>query len=42
MLVANLQFGNPGDGLYRDHLATPAGRPNCNPQPATRTRRSIS
>lgn len=42
MLVANLQFGNPGDGLYRDRLATPAGRPTCEPQPGTRTRRSIS
>jgi hypothetical protein len=27
--------------LYRDRLATPAGRPNCNPQPGTRQRRII-
>jgi hypothetical protein len=42
MLVANLRFGDPGDGVYRDRLATPAGRPSCDPQPTTRTRRSIS
>jgi hypothetical protein len=37
----DLRFGNPGDLLYRDRLATVAGRPNCQPQPGTRTRRPI-
>jgi hypothetical protein len=37
----NLRFGNPGDGDYRDRLATPAGRPTCSPQPGSRTRRTI-
>ena len=41
LLPQDLHFGNPGDLLYRDRLATPAGRPNCNPQPATRQRRVI-
>lgn len=41
LLPTNLRFGNPGDGQYRDRLATPAGRPNCAPQPGTRTRRAI-
>lgn len=41
LLPVNLRFGNPGDGDYRDRLATPAGRPNCDPQPATRTRRAV-
>jgi hypothetical protein len=38
LLSQDLRFGNPGDLLYRDRLATPAGRPNCNPQPATNQR----
>lgn len=42
LLPINLRFGNPGDGVYRDRLCTVAGRPNCNPQPSTRQRRSIS
>jgi hypothetical protein len=42
LLPTNMRFGNSGDGDYRDHLATPAGRPNCNPQPGTRTRRSVA
>jgi hypothetical protein len=41
MLPVNLRFGNVGDGLYRDRLATPAGRPNCAPQTSTRQRRTI-
>ena len=42
LLPINLQFGNPGDLTYRDRLATPLGRPTCNPQPGTRTRRVVS
>jgi hypothetical protein len=42
LLPVNIRFGNTGDGDYRDRLATPAGRSNCNPQPATRQRRSVS
>jgi hypothetical protein len=42
LLPVNLQFGNPGDGVYRDRLCTAAGRPNCNPQPGTRARRAVS
>jgi hypothetical protein len=41
LLPQDLKFGNPGDLLYRDRLATPAGRPNCNPQPGTRQRRMV-
>jgi len=41
MLPVNLVFGAIGAGLYRDRLCTPAGRPNCNPAPATRTRRLV-
>ena len=41
LLPQDLRFGNPGDLLYRDRLATPAGRPNCNPQPATRQHRVV-
>jgi len=41
LLPQDLRFGNPGDLVYRDRLATPAGRPNCNPQPATRQRRLV-
>jgi len=41
LLPQDLRFGNPGDLLYRDRLASPAGRPNCNPQPITRQRRFI-
>jgi hypothetical protein len=42
LLPRDLRFGQPGDGVYRDRLATPAGRPNCNPQPGTRQRRVVS
>jgi hypothetical protein len=41
LLPTNLLFGNTGQMQYRDRLATPAGRPNCNPQPATRQHRTI-
>ena len=42
LLPANLVFGEPGEMLYRDRLCTPAGRPNCQPQPAsTRARRAV-
>jgi hypothetical protein len=42
LLPVNLRFGNPGDGEYRDRLATPAGRASCTPQPSTRKRRLVS
>ena len=41
LLPQDLTFGDPGQLLYRDRLASPAGRPNCNPQPATRQRRFV-
>jgi hypothetical protein len=41
LLPQDLPFGNVGDLHYRDRLATPAGRPNCNPQPTTRQRRTV-
>ncbi|MGI8807980.1 MAG: hypothetical protein ACR2KK_09095 [Acidimicrobiales bacterium] len=41
LLPVNMRFGFPGDGDYRDRLATPSGRPNCNPQPSTRQRRAV-
>jgi len=41
LLPVNIKFGNTGDLLYRDRLAAPAGRPNCNPDSGTRTRRTI-
>jgi len=42
LLPLDLRFGQPGDGVYRDRLATVAGRPNCNPQPGTRKRRMVT
>lgn len=42
LLPINIQFGNPGDMLYRDRLTVPADRPNCSPLPGSRTRRSVS
>lgn len=42
MLPSDLEFGNPGQLLYRGRLASPAGQPNCQPQPATRQRRAVS
>jgi hypothetical protein len=42
LLPANIRFGNTGDGLYKDRLASPAGRPNCEPQPlSTRIQRPV-
>lgn len=41
LLPANQRFGATGSGGYRDRLATPAGRPNCNPKPGTRQRRRV-
>jgi hypothetical protein len=41
LLPQDLRFGNPGNLLYRDRLATPAGRPNCNPKPGTRQHRAV-
>ncbi|MBI5431473.1 MAG: hypothetical protein HZA52_01450 [Planctomycetes bacterium] len=41
LLPIDLRFGNTGDGDYRDRLATPTGRPNCDPQPTTRQRRAL-
>jgi hypothetical protein len=39
LLPVNMRFGRAGEGQYRDRLASPAGRPNCEPQPATTRRR---
>ena len=43
MLPANLRFGTPGTGGYRDRLAapTPTGSPFCTPQPLSRQRRAV-
>ena len=41
LLPCDLEFGNPGQLLYRGRLATPVGQPNCQPQPASRQRRAI-
>lgn len=41
LLPVNMRFGNPGDGRYRDRIATPASRPGCIPIPSTRTRRPV-
>jgi hypothetical protein len=41
LLPVNMVFGPTGSGQYRDRLATPAGRPNCDPQPGTRQRRAV-
>lgn len=38
LLPVNMVFGTPGSGGYRDKLS-PSG--NCNPQPATRQRRTV-
>jgi hypothetical protein len=42
LLPTNMRFGTPGSGDYRDRLATPATRASCNPQPGTRTRRTVT
>jgi hypothetical protein len=43
LLPANMRFGRPGDGLYRDRLAAPRdnGREKCEPRPETRQRRFV-
>jgi hypothetical protein len=41
LLPINMRFGIIGDLLYRDRLASPAGRPSCNPRPASRRRRKV-
>jgi hypothetical protein len=41
LMPVNILFGADGSGYYRDRLATPAGRPDCNPQPGTRRRRDL-
>jgi hypothetical protein len=41
LLPKNMVFGAVGAGLYRDRLCTVAGRPNCNPAPVTKKRRSV-
>lgn len=41
LLPVNIVFGASGAGLYRDRLATPAGRANCQAQPTSRTRRTV-
>jgi hypothetical protein len=42
LLPVDMRFGAPGDGNYRDRLATPATRTSCAPDPATRQRRAVS
>src|SRR5215831_5045901 len=42
LLPSDLEFGNPGQLLYRGRLCPPAGQPNCQPQPGTRQRRAVS
>ena len=39
--AANIRFGFPGEGQYRDRLASPAGRLLCQPQPLSRQRRFV-
>jgi hypothetical protein len=41
LMPINMLFGATGSGYYRDLLATPAGRPNCDPRPTTRKRRDL-
>lgn len=41
LLPVNIRFGESGQGTYRDKLATPAGRANCQPQPLSRQRRVV-
>jgi hypothetical protein len=40
-LPANMRFGNPGEGSYRDRLATPSARVLCIPRPETRHRKLV-
>jgi len=41
VLPKNMVFGATGAMLYRDRLASVAGRPTCNPQPNTRVQRPV-
>ena len=41
LLPANLPFGRPGAGQYRDRLVAPPGRGFCQPIPITRQRRFV-
>jgi hypothetical protein len=41
LLPTALRFGRAGEAGYRDRLASPSGRTQCRPQPATRQRRLI-
>ena len=41
LLPVNIVFGGVGAGLYRDRLSTPAGRPDCEPNPGSRQRRTV-
>jgi hypothetical protein len=41
LLAANLRFGFPGEGQYRDLLSPPWGRHLCEPQPLTKQRRMV-
>jgi hypothetical protein len=41
VIPANMRFGEPGDGAYRDRLATPQARQFCEPQPSTRQRKPV-
>lgn len=41
LLPADMLFGLPGDGQYRDRLASPGGRELCEPRPTTRVRRIV-
>ena len=41
LIPAGLLFGEPGDGGYRDRIASPESRAVCVPQPHTRQRRSV-
>jgi len=41
LLPVNLRFGTPGSMEYLDRLVTPATRGACQPQTATRTRRTV-
>jgi hypothetical protein len=42
LLPVDMTFGTSGSGDYLDRLASPAGRPNCIPRPATRIRRVLA
>lgn len=41
LLPTNIPFGSPGQGFYRDQLATAAAREECEAQPGTRQRRRL-